>query len=215
MTIQFNASSDLGDVIDGLEAVTLRRRESGAIVSVSTALCRQRTAVEAEPSGGWAQKADADWYLQLPTGEVAPEVGDVVIDATGNHWTVLNIEQQSLLDRWKCMTRELRVSMGCDDLVDVQRAEWDDLGEGLVIVGWDDVYTALPVRIQHDQTELSDTSNAPVATERFTIILGDDFPLTANDRFVASDGAIYRLESIEQADRIDKLPIAKVVRVSP
>jgi hypothetical protein len=31
---------------------------------------------------------------------------------------------------------------------------------------------------------------------------------------VAADGAIYRLESIEQTDRIDALPIARVIRVS-
>ncbi len=52
-------------------------------------------------------------------------------------------------------------------------------------------------------------------TLRFHIILGEAFPLQPDDRFVAADGAIYRLESIEQADRIDVLPIAKVVRVSP
>ena len=73
----------------------------------------------------------------------------------------------------------------------------------------------MPLRIQPESTEVSDTGNTPTSTERFTVILGDAFPLESDDRFVAADGDIYRLESLEQAERIDKLPVARVVRVSP
>jgi hypothetical protein len=65
----------------------------------------------------------------------------------------------------------------------------------------------LMIRLANDAT--------PTTTLRFRIILGESYPLQPDDRFVAADGAIYRLESIEQADRIDVLPIAQVVRVSP
>ena len=214
MTISFDPSQDTTDTFDGVEGVALKRRETGRKVSVSTALCLKRSVKEAEPSGGFAQQADADWLLQMPSGEDGPNLGDVVVDSENNFWTILVAEQQILLGRWKCSTRELRVVLGCDDVVDVQRAEWDDLGEGPVIVDWNDIYTALPVRIQPDETQVSDTTNAPVATERFTIILGDAFSLKSDDRFVGTDGSIYRLESLQQAKRIDKLPIAKVIRVS-
>lgn len=214
MTISFDPSQDMTDAIDGVEAVTLKRSETGEMTSVSSALCRSRSVSEAEPSGGFAQQADAEWYLQVPTDESAPDLGDVVFDSQGNHWTILATERQSLLGRWKCSTRNLRVALGCDDYVDVQRADWDDLGEGPVIVGWNDVYTALPVRIQPDEKKLNDTSDAPVATERYTIVLGEAFPIESDDRFVGMDGSVYRLESLQQADRIDKLPIATVVRVS-
>lgn len=214
MTISFDPTSDVTDVVDGVEAVELRRRDTGESVSIATALCRSQTVSEAEPSGGIAQQADAEWYLQLPTGETDPGLGDVVIDTMGHHWTVLEAEQQSLLGRWKCSTRELRIASGCDQFVDVQRAVWADLGEGPVIVSWNDVYTALPVRIQPSKKEASDTSNMPVVTEQFTIILGDAFPIESDDRFVGTDGSIYRLESHEQAERIDKLPIANVIKTS-
>ena len=214
MSISFDPSQDLIDGVDGLESIALRRRESGASISVSAAWRRDVVMTEAEPSGGASLQVDATWYLQLPTNEASPQPGDVVVDANQSHWTILAIEDQSVLGRYKCSTRELRVSFGCDDYVDVQRAQWNDLGEGPVIVGWADVYTAMPVRIQPGKTEVSDISNAPTSIDRFTIILGEPFPVESDDRFVGTDGAVYRLESLEQQQRIDKLPIAKVVRVS-
>jgi hypothetical protein len=215
MSVQLDPSEDFAQWADALENVTLRRRDSGETVAIAVALRRDIVAREAEPSGGVAGQTDAVWHLQPPASESPPELGDVVIDARDHHWTIQQTEELPLLGRWKCSARELRVAFGCVDRVDVQRADWDDLGNGPEIVGWDYVYTALPVRIQSDETVVSNTTVAPTSTLRFTIILGEAFPLQSDDRFVATDGAIYRLESIEQADRIDVLPIARVVRVSP
>lgn len=214
MSLQLDASDDFSPGVDQLESVTLRRRNSGEVVAISTALRRHAVTREAEPSGGAARQADAVWHLQLPTGEAAPELGDVVIDVRDQRWTIQQTEELPLLGRWKCAARELRVAFGCDDRVDVQRAVWDDLGEGPVIVDWSFVRTALPVRIQPEETTVTGSLDSPTSTARFTIILGEAFPLEPDDRFVAADGAIYRLESIEQTDRIDALPIARVVRVS-
>ena len=158
---------------------------------------------------------DAVWHLQLPAGEPAPSLGYVVLDGQDNQWTIRQTEESALLGRWKCVTRDLRVAFGCDDRVDVERAVWDDLGNGPEIIDWTYVYTALPVKIQPDETVVSDTSTMPTSTARYKIILGESFPLQADDRFLAADGAIYRLESLQQADRIDVLPMANVIRVSP
>ena len=215
MSTELDASDDFAPWVDGLETVTLRRRDSGETVAIAAAVRRHAVTREAQPSGGAARQTDAVWHLQLPTGESAPQLGDVVIDSRDLRWTIQQTEELTLLNRWKCSARELRVAFGCDDRVDVQRAVWDDLGEGPVIVDWTFVYTALPVRIQPEETVVSDASSSPTSTVRFQIILGEAYPLEPDDRFVAADGAIYRLESIEQADRIDVLPIAKVVRVSP
>jgi hypothetical protein len=215
MSVELDPSSEFAQWADGLENVTLRRRDSGETVAITVALRRDVVAQEAEPSGGAALQTDVVWHLQLPAGESPPELGDIVIDARDYHWTIQQTEELPLLGRWKCAARELRVAFGCVDHVDVQRAVWDDLGSGPEIVGWSYVYTALPVKIQPEETLVSDTSITPTITLRFQIILGEPFPLQPDDRFVAADGAIYRLESIEQADRIDVLPIAKVVRVSP
>jgi hypothetical protein len=215
MSLQLDVNDDFAPWVDQLESVTLSRRNSGEVVAIAAALRRHAVTKEAEPSGGAARQADAVWHLQLPVGESAPELGDVVIDARDRRWTIQQSEELPLLGRWKCSARELRVAFGCDDRVDVQRAVWDDLGEGPVIVDWSFVYTALPVRIQPEETTISGSLDSPTSVARFTIILGEAFSLEPDDRFVAADGAIYRLETIEQTDRIDALPIARVIRVSP
>jgi hypothetical protein len=212
MTIELDASNDFAQCMDGLESVTLRRRDSGETLALSAALRRRTTTQEAEPSGGAARQADAVWHVQMPAEEAPPQLGDVLIDAAGIRWTILEVEPERLLGRWKCTARNLSVAFGLDDRVDIQRAEWGDLGEGPVIVDWNFVATAVPVRIQPEETVVSGLLDAPTSVARFTIILGEPFPLGPDDRFVAADGAIYRLESIEQVDRLDVLPVARVVR---
>ena len=158
MSVELDPSSEFVQWADGLENVTLRRRDSGETVAITVALRRDVVAQEAEPSGGAALQTDAVWHLQLPAGESPPELGDIVIDTRDHHWTIQQTEELPLLGRWKCPARELRVAFGCVDHVDVQRAVWDDLGSGPEIVGWSYVYTALPVKIQPAETLVSDTS---------------------------------------------------------
>jgi len=60
---------------------------------------------------------------------------------------------------------------------------------------------------------LLDTStNPPTKQLLYEIILSESIALEPDDRFTAEDGASYRLQSLQQAERIDALPIARVVR---
>ena len=213
MSIAFDASDDFAQIGDALETVVLARRVTHEAVPNVTAQRGELITLESISSGGTVGRSDAVWHVQLLAGVAQPELGDVLIDTQGNRWTVLEVQEFPLLGRWKCRTRELRVAYGCDDRVDVQRAVWDDLGSGLEIVDWDYVYTALPVRIQPETSTASDTSDMPTLTSRFQIVLGEPFPLEPDDRFVSPEGTVYRIESIQQAERIDVLPVATVIRM--
>lgn len=48
---------------------------------------------------------------------------------------------------------------------------------------------------------------------RFKIILGEQISLQPDDRFVGDDGTVYQLVSLQQAERLDSLPIAQVMQV--
>jgi len=212
MTIEISAENDFKDLIDGNESVVLRRRDSLQSVTIDVARRQSVVAQEALPSGGAVRQADTVWHVPLPTGESAPQLGDVLVDAEGRRWTILKTRELPTLSRWKCDTRELSIAYGCDDRVDIERAVWDDLGSGPEIVGWVYVRTALPVKIQPDEM-LVDTVAVPwEADSKFDIVLSESIPLEPDDRFVAEDGTIYGLESYEQAERIDALPIARVLR---
>jgi hypothetical protein len=205
--MELDVASDLSVIVDGTEAVTLRRRGSIATIAVSAAWRANAQDREAEPSGGVVVQADAEWQLQL-AGSERPQVGDVVIDGAGRHWTVLVVEHLPRLSRWKCKARELRIAYGCGERVDVERPVWSE-GETPEIVGWTYLTTALPVRIQPVEFSL-DAENNPQAV--FRVIVGEPLDLAPHDRLTAGDGTTYSVRSFEQAERIDALPVAVVVR---
>jgi hypothetical protein len=205
--MQPSVEQDFANIADGLEEVTLRRRGSTATVAIASALRRQVSSREAEPSGGAAVESNAEWHLGLAE-DAAPQIGDVLIDAEDHHWTILTAEDSALLGRWKCATRELRIAYGCGERIDIERPVWST-GETPEIVGWTYVATALPVRIQPVEVGV-DASDAEQAV--FRIILGESMALEPHDRFVAGDGTIYYLRLYQQAERIDALPVAEVVR---
>jgi hypothetical protein len=205
--MELDVASDLSVIVDGAEVVTLRRRGSIATITVSAAWRANVRDREAEPSGGAVVQADAQWQLQL-AGSERPQVGDVVIDGAGRHWTVLVVQHLPRLSRWKCEARELRIAYGCGERVDVERPVWSE-GETPEIVGWTYLATALPVRIQPVEFSL-DAENNPQAV--FRVIVGEPLDLAAQDRLTAGDGTTYSVRSFEQAERIDALPVAVVRR---
>jgi len=212
MVSDINAEGDFTQLAEGLESVELRRRGGSDKVAISFARQLDSVSTEANASDGLAQQADAVWHLQMPSGESAPRVGDVVVDGMGGRWTVLETQELSLLGRWRCTTRELSVAYGCLDRVDIERAVWGDLGSGPVIVDWSYAFTALPVKIQPDEIVVDDTASPSVTKSFFQIILSESILLQPDDRFVAEDGTVYLLQSYEGAERIDRLPVAKVLR---
>ena len=212
MTSIFNVVDDFQDVVDNTEAVVLNRRDSSQNVAIDAARQQSIVTQESRPSDGAVRQADAVWHLPMPEGESAPQLGDVLIDAEGRRWTVLETRELPALGRWKCETRELSIAFGCVDRVDIERAMWDDLGSGPEIVGWVYVRTSLPVKIQPQEMTV-DTSSTPWEAEAdFEIILSQSIALEPGDRFVAEDGTIYALQAYKQTECIDALPIAKVLR---
>ncbi len=215
MSIEWDAQDDLAQIGDGIESVTLRRRGSNTAVLVDIAIRRNEVEQEAQASGGAAVRTDVVWHLSLATGEAAPQIGDAVVDSSNQHWTILEVRHLPLLGRWKCTARNLQIAFGCFDRVDLQRAIWQDIGSGPEITGWNYLRTALPVKIQPTHFVVDNTIDPPVGRSYFDILLSESFALETGDRFVAEEGAIYMLESYEQADRIDVLPVAKVVLEQP
>lgn len=205
--MELDVVNDFDAMVDGLAEVMLRRRGNTTTVEGITARWRSAEHREAEPSAGVAVEADAVWELVF-MDDAEPHVGDVVIDGEDRQWTVLVAEHLPLLSRWRCETRELRIAYGCGERIDVERPVWSE-AETPEIVGWNYVATALPVRIQPWEVS-AEESTAGEATHR--IILGESLALKPNDRFVAADGTVYHLRSYLQAERIDALPVAMVVR---
>jgi len=95
------------------------------------------------------------------------------------------------------------------DLVDIERAVWDDLGNGPEIVDWVYVRVSLPAKIELDEMIVDSTTDPPQRQLLFDFMLSEPLPLEPDDQLTAEDGATYRLLSLEHHGA---LPIAKAIR---
>lgn len=204
---KLNLADDFAVLVDGLEDVTLRRRNSTTEIEIENAWRHLPKTQAATSSEGAAVQADVVWHLQLPMGVTAPQLGDVVVDQQESRWTILETEELVKLGRWKCVARELRLAYGCSDRVDIDRPVWGDTGSGPEIVDWTPICAALPVSIRLDEMVLDTLTTPPTKQLFYQIVLSEMIALEPDDRLTAEDGKSYRLQSLQQAERIDALPI--------
>ncbi|QDT01265.1 hypothetical protein [Adhaeretor mobilis] len=210
--IDLDLTDDFATVVDFLEPLTLARNDSPSTTAIAAARRYTFTTTEAAPSAGAATAADALWRFVFPAGDAKPTLGDVLVDGLGHRWTILASKQLEAVGLWECETRELRIAYGLSDRVDVERAVWVDNEGELEIESWTYIATAVPVRIQPVETLVDRTATPPTSTTRLEILFGGAIELEPEDRLVGEDGTVYWLEKLEQAERIDVLPVATVVR---
>ncbi len=103
---------DFALVADGLEAATLQRRDGIAATALRYALRRTMTVREAEQSNGRYTTADLNWHLDASELTEPPRLGDRLLDAASEVWTVLEACLTTGGSRWLCVCRNLRSSAG-------------------------------------------------------------------------------------------------------
>jgi hypothetical protein len=214
MTLQLNTQGDFAAMVDGGEAIMLKRRDSATTIAVPIAWRESSRTIEAEPTGGHVARADVVWQFPWDDENGPPRLGDALFDAAGECFTILSVDHYGITGRVRCETRNLRIVYQLTDSVDVQFATIEDLGSGPEIVGWTTVRAALPARVQPDLLEVDHTSEPATAEARYRIILGEPLELAANTRFVDPPENVYQLVEYTQAERIDALPVANVIKLA-
>jgi len=210
MTVELHITDDFGTILDGTEAVTLKRRASATTVAVDKAWRYSSQTEQAEPGMPGVARCDVVWQFGWPAATDLPRIGDSIIDAANDCWTILSIEERGAKTRLRCVARNLQIVHQLVDRIEIQAAVWEDSGSGPEIVGWTTFRTAVPARIQPTKTTIDDVADPPTSAATYRVMLADDTPLDHNHRLVDSDGAVYGLTEYAQADRIDTLPVATV-----
>ena len=146
----FNPSTDLAVVLDGAEAVTLlcRGRDPGTPgVAIAHAFRRAMTTSEATvinqsdvrkymASDGQCTASDVVWHLPAAELPDAPALGDVILDAAGQRWTILEVKRVTLGSRWRCPARNLVVAHRLDDTLTILKAAYAKSDCGAVEAVW-------------------------------------------------------------------------------
>lgn len=213
MPIEFNIADDFATIVDGAEAVTLKRRGTATTIALPKAWRYSSIRQAAEPGVAAAVRSDVVWQFGWSGSIEKPRVGDLLIDAAHECWTILSVEIRGNNSRLRCQTRNLRIAHELNNRVEIQQALWEVGESGPEIIGWTTRRTAVPARIQPDRTVVDETADPPTSTATYRVLLEDDTPLDHNHRLIDSSGVAYRIMEYSQADRIDALPVATVNEV--
>jgi len=207
--MSFDPSSDFADLVDGTEPITLNRRGStpgGAGETIQNALRRAITVSEAARSNGKYTASDLTWHLPCEQLSKRPGLGDVITDAGGQRWTVLDVRAATLQSRWQCSTRNLAVVYALDDTVTVLKAVYAKGDGGAASATWRPWRTGIRARIQPLETGMGVRHASRQAANQYTIFIEEDLSLDHTHRIKAADGTIYKITNIEGTQRIGKLP---------
>lgn len=222
MMVVFDPSDDFTAIADGFETVTLLRQGSAAGIgeTVSHALRRAITSGEAAilkqgdvrkkvASDGKYAAADAVWHLPIAEVPEAPQLGDVVVDGSGERWTILEVKKATLGTRWRCGTRNVVVAFGLDDTISLLKAV-----DGLAGLEWQVWKTGIRARIQPLSTKMSPDADIPHTTYAYRIFVEQNVAVDHTVRVRGSDGTVYVVTSSTGADRLAEVQVleAQVTR---
>jgi len=219
MAVNFDPFHDFTQITDGLESVTLLRRGSspGEPAAVIAHALRRLTATKETTFGNrsevrkhadsdaHAQAADVDWHLPLEELPEAPQMGDVVLDADGRRWTILEVRNTTLNSRWRCYTRELAITYGLDDTITILKAEYAKSDAGAVEATWHVWRTGVRARLQPFSMQV-EVEHAALGSEmRFRIYLEESVTLDHNFCIQGADGSQYKILWTTGAPRLGEL----------
>ena len=219
MTSMFDPTSDLANVADGTEPVTLLRRGKSAggsgeriahalrraITTGEAAIVNQGNVHKVVASGGQCTAADLVWHL--PAAELAepPRLGDVIVDGGSGRWTILAVKRTTLGARWRCETRNVSIAFGLDDTITVLKMTGMTDGYGMPI--WRTWKTGVRARIQPEATKIVSGTDTPHTTASYRIFVEEDLELDHTCSIRGPDGALYTITGTSGGSRIGEVQV--------
>jgi len=205
-------SRDLATVVDGLEPVTLHRRD-GTMLGLPHALRRPLFSRRGSGNTPPSRVADVRWHIPSAECPVPLQPGDALVDRDQARWTILEAKLISLDGRWMCTCCDLAVAFGLDTVISVLRADDAASTAGTAVAPWHTWRTGVAARIeaQPDDVAAAIATNAdPLPGPRlFRIVVAEPLVLDSRCRVRALDGTLYRVtgylpaQHAGQLDRID------------
>lgn len=208
MATLFTPSTEFVDVVDGLEAVTVKFPGVASGTSVAHAKRRSITTREVSASFGRYTSGDVNWHL--PVSELAsqPKLGSKIVDSGGVYWTVINVENCTRGTRWKCASRALEIVAGLDTTIRIQRARFTKDNSGAAV---SEFFDSDVVKAKIQETGANNTVEASLSLTRrtFDIILAEEVNVDSTCQVIGPDGTAYQVDSYERAETIDSLPVIR------
>ena len=120
---------------------------------------------------------------------------------------MLEVQCTTLGTRWRCLSRSLAVVYGLDDAVTILKATYAKGAGGAAEPTWLTWKTGVRARIQPVESRTGSQHEALQSVTRCQIFIEEEIPLDQTHRIQASDGAIYKVLGVRDAERIGELQV--------
>lgn len=208
MSVGFDPSTDFETITDGLEPVTMNRRNSSLNVSVTHAFQRAVITSEVEASNGQYTQGDVGWHFPKTEVSTTPKIGDSIVDAGGTWWAVLTVKEEELLGCWKCVSRNVIVQYGLDDTVTIEVAAYSKGDGGAAERSWS-TYRTARARIQKITADAEDREGARRTAAQYDIFVVTDVTIDHNHRIKGVDGTYYQITGNTGVDDVGALQVVQ------
>jgi hypothetical protein len=195
VSVTLDLSTDFATVTDGLAKVIVDGFD------VDACLRRAVSVREAAASGGKYLSTDVAFHLdaqELP----APSIGGKITDVDGE-WTILGIDWQTLVNRWRCVSRKLSIANGI--LVTIQRATYTKSATGAEEPTWADTAANVLARIQLTGAEMEVVNTNRTSRIDARVFFATEQTLGPSYRILGSGGQILKVLSWDGFDEINQL----------
>ncbi len=207
----FDVQTDFATVADGLEAVTLVRRE-GRSTPLAGALRRAVTSREAAASDGKYTAADVRWHLAANELDAPPQLGDQIVDGEGESWTILHTRLATVSSRFECVARNLTIAAGLDTLITIRRERITKGPSGAAERSWEDYRSGVRAKIQEQAATRSEQHDRQSGIVTARIYVAEQIEVDNGFQIVARDGTTYEVTGFESPDEIGKLFVINAER---
>jgi len=156
-------------------------------------------------SGGKYRKGDVRWHIAQDELTAAPKIGSVITDGDSVEWTVLAVDEQTFLNRWRCWCRRLSVADEALGYVSIEKDLLVRSPSGAEKHEWQTWAKTVAARIQPQAAGIQTISDRRVIPERVTIYTKHQFPIDQRFRIVGADSRIYKVQGYAMPQQIGDL----------
>ena len=199
MSFNLDIEDDFITITDWLKTVTVDG------TGVAKTLRRAISTKEAATSGGKYLTSDVAFHLDQSIHPARPAIGATITDSDGD-WTILEVGNQTLGNRWRCVSRQLWIDplltvtitapMITKGTTGAVQREWTTLAENVV------------AKIEINREEVEAGSGNRASFQFVTIYFAAPQELKTGYRIEASDGNRYEVDAWEGFSHIDALFLA-------
>lgn len=198
MTLALDIAGNFAAITDNLKSVAVDGN------TVQACLRREVSTKEALASGGKYLLSDTVFHLDRAEQADRPAIGGQITDDDGV-WTILTVQWQTFVNRWRCVCRQLFIDGTLDqNKVTIQTASFTKGATGAQEPTWADAETDVVARVQLINSDVETTHSDRSIRTAAKVFFTQPRTFTLASRIVTSTGMVLKVLSWDGFSEVDQ-----------